>query len=50
MCDYSLHAMASRPAKVGETLITTTFPRTPTRGLLQKANPGWRSAFFPEPS
>jgi hypothetical protein len=22
MCDYSLHAMASRPAKVGETLVT----------------------------
>ena len=22
MCDYSLHAVATRPAKVGETLIT----------------------------
>ena len=48
MCDYSLHAVASRPAKVGETLITTTFPRTVA--LLQKANPVWRSACFPEPS
>ena len=28
MCDYSLHAVASRPAKVGETLITTTFRGT----------------------
>ena len=25
MCDYSLHLVASRPAKVGETLITTKF-------------------------
>lgn len=33
MCDYSLHAVASRPAKVGETLITTTFAGTSTRGF-----------------
>jgi hypothetical protein len=33
MCDYSLHAVASRPAKVGETLVTTGFPGTPTRGF-----------------
>lgn len=33
MCDYSLHATASRPAKVGETLVTTTFRGTSTRGL-----------------
>ena len=25
MCDYSLHLVASRPAKVGDTLITTKF-------------------------
>jgi len=25
MCDYSLHLVASRPAKVGETLVTTRF-------------------------
>ncbi len=25
MCDYSLHLTASRPAKAGETLITTKF-------------------------
>jgi len=25
MCDYSLHLVASRPAKVGETLVTTKF-------------------------
>lgn len=50
MCDYSLHAMASRPAKVGETLVTTTFPRTSTRGFAAEANPVWRSACFQEPS
>jgi len=25
MCDYSLHLVASRPAKVGDTLVTTNF-------------------------
>ena len=33
MCDYSLQAVASRPAKVGDQLITTTFPNTVTRGF-----------------
>ena len=33
MCDYSLHAVASRPAQVGETLITTRFRGTSTRGF-----------------
>ena len=33
MCDYSLHAVATRPAEVGETLITTTFRGTSTRGF-----------------
>ena len=33
MCDYSLHAVTTRPAEVGETLITTTFRGTSTRGF-----------------
>jgi hypothetical protein len=33
MCDYSLHATATRPARVGETLISTTFRGTTTRGF-----------------
>jgi hypothetical protein len=37
MCDYSLHAVATRPAKVGETLITTTFPGTSTRGFASES-------------
>jgi hypothetical protein len=39
MCDYSLHAVATRPAKVGETLITTTFPGTSTRGFASESEP-----------
>ena len=33
MCDYSLHGVASRPAKVGDELITTQFPHTITTGF-----------------
>ena len=33
MCEYSLHNVASRPAKVGDKLVTTQFPGTITRGF-----------------
>jgi hypothetical protein len=33
MCDYSLHLVASRPARVGDKLISTGFPQTTTRGF-----------------
>ncbi len=33
MCDYSLHAVATRAAEVGETLVSTNFCLTPTRGF-----------------
>jgi hypothetical protein len=33
MCDYSLHLVASRPARVGDKLISTSFPETTTRGF-----------------
>ena len=39
MCDYSLHAMATRPAVVGETLISTTFRGTSTRGFGSESQP-----------
>ena len=39
MCDYSLHAVATRPAQVGETLITTTFRGTSTRGFAPERDP-----------
>src|SRR5438132_13693927 len=33
MCDYSLHAVATRPAEVAETLVSTKFQSTTTRGF-----------------
>lgn len=33
MCDYSLHHVASRPAKIGDKLVTTKFVNTPTGGF-----------------
>jgi hypothetical protein len=39
MCDYSLHAVATRPAEVGETLVSTKFRSTTTRGFAGPDNP-----------
>ncbi|MGH6704634.1 MAG: hypothetical protein ACREC2_13585 [Bradyrhizobium sp.] len=47
MCDYSLHALASRPAEVGETLVTAKFPGTSTRGLASEAEPGVAVCILP---
>jgi hypothetical protein len=47
MCDYSLHAVASRPAKVGETLITTTFHGTSTRGFASELEPAVAVCMLP---
>jgi hypothetical protein len=33
MCDYSLHNVKSRPASVGDELVTTEFAHTRTRGF-----------------
>ena len=33
MCDYSLDLVASRPAKVGDKLVSTSFSHTTTRGF-----------------
>ena len=38
MCDYSLHAVATRPADVAETLVSTDFS-TGTRGFASPDNP-----------
>jgi len=38
MCDYSLHAVASRPAKVAETLVSSKFRTTTTRGFASPDN------------
>src|SRR5207247_2896376 len=47
MCDYSLHAVASRPAQVGETLITTTFRGTSTRGFASESDPAVAVCMLP---
>jgi hypothetical protein len=39
MCDYSLHLVASRPAKVGDKLVSTDFSRSITRGFSALGDP-----------
>jgi hypothetical protein len=39
MCDYSLHQVASRAARVGEKLVTTRFPNSITRGFASVDDP-----------
>ena len=39
MCDYSLHLVASRPAKVGDKLVTTKFNNSLTRGFAAVGEP-----------
>jgi hypothetical protein len=39
MCDYSLHDVASRPAKVGDKLVTTHFGTSLTRGFAAVGEP-----------
>lgn len=47
MCDYSLHAVASRPAKLGDKLITTDFPNTLTRGFSAIGEPNVAVCLMP---
>src|SRR5215471_10353622 len=39
MCDYSLHAVASRPAEASEVLVSTKFMGTHTRGFASPSDP-----------
>jgi hypothetical protein len=39
MCDYSLHLVASRPARIGDALISTDFAKSITRGFAAVDNP-----------
>jgi hypothetical protein len=49
MCDYSLHNVKSRPAKVGDRLTPTT--STPAlQGSLRRKIPAQQFAFFRERS
>ena len=40
MCDYSLHNVASRAAKLGDKLVVTDFAKTITRGFAAVGEPG----------
>jgi hypothetical protein len=39
MCDYSLHVVSSRPAEAAETIVTSEFVGTKTRGFVSPADP-----------
>jgi hypothetical protein len=39
MCDYSLHAVASRPARAGDKLLSTIFKNSVTRGFAAVGEP-----------
>lgn len=39
MCDYSLHLVASRPARVGDKLVSTRFPCSTTHGFATVEEP-----------
>jgi hypothetical protein len=39
MCDYSLHGVANRPAKVGDKLVSTNFVNSFTRGFTEIGEP-----------
>ena len=47
MCDYSLHLVASRPAKVGDKLVSTSFPETTTRGFASVDEPNVAVCLLP---
>jgi len=47
MCDYSLHLVASRPAKAGDKLETTKFFGTTTRGFAAVGEPNMAVCLLP---
>jgi hypothetical protein len=47
MCDYSLHHIASRPAKVGDKLVSTKFVNTPTGGFAAPDKPNVAVCLLP---
>jgi hypothetical protein len=47
MCDYSLHHVASRPAKVGDKLVTTKFNNSITRGFAAVGEPNMAVCLLP---
>jgi hypothetical protein len=47
MCDYSLHNVATRPARVGDKLMTTGFANTVTRGFCAVGEPNVAVCLMP---
>lgn len=47
MCDYSLHHVATRPAKVGDQLTTTRFGNSITRGFAAVGEPNVAVCLMP---
>ena len=47
MCDYSLENQFSRAAEVGDRLVTSSFPMTPTRGFCAENQPGIAVCLLP---
>jgi hypothetical protein len=47
MCDYSLDFIASRPAKVGDKLVSTQFLNSITRGFAAVGEPGIAVCLLP---
>jgi hypothetical protein len=47
MCDYSLHGIATRPAKVGDKLKTTNFGNSITRGFADIEQPSVAVCLLP---
>lgn len=47
MCDYSLEHMQSRPAVVGDKLVTTFWPSSITRGFSAVGDPGVAVCLLP---
>jgi hypothetical protein len=47
MCDYSLHLVASRPARVGDQLVVTNFESTMTRGFATYEEPNVAVCLLP---
>jgi hypothetical protein len=47
MCDYSLEHVASRPAKVGDRLVSTSFGHSATRGFAAVGEPDMAVCLLP---
>jgi hypothetical protein len=47
MCDYSLHQVTSRPARIQDRLVTTKFRKSITRGFAAVSEPNVAVCLLP---